>query len=39
VNLPMLIRAINYRDEPLASVLDKALTGATEGILRMERQV
>ena len=35
VNLPMLIRAINYRDEPLASVVDKALTGATEGILRM----
>src|SRR6202165_6174049 len=31
VNLPMLIRAMNYRDEPLASVLDKALTGATEG--------
>jgi mannose PTS system EIIA component len=38
VNLPMLIRAINYRDEPLASVLDKALTGATEGILRMGHQ-
>jgi PTS system ascorbate-specific IIA component len=38
VNLPMLIRAINYRDEPLASVLDKALTGATEGILRMGQQ-
>jgi PTS system mannose-specific IIA component len=39
VNLPMLIRAINYRDEPLASVLEKALTGATEGILRMGHQV
>ena len=35
VNLPMLIRALNYRDEPLASVLAKALDGGTEGITRM----
>jgi PTS system ascorbate-specific IIA component len=35
VNLPMLIRALNYRDEPLASVLAKALEGGTEGITRM----
>jgi PTS system ascorbate-specific IIA component len=35
VNLPMLIRALNYREEPLESVLQKALDGATEGITRM----
>jgi PTS system mannose-specific IIA component len=35
VNLPMLIRALTYRDEALASVLEKALSGATEGVMRM----
>jgi len=35
VNLPMLIRALTYRDEPLESVLDKALSGATEGVMRL----
>ena len=35
VNLPMLIRALTYRDEPLATVLAKALSGATEGVRRM----
>ena len=35
VNLPMLIRALNYRDEPLASVAGKALEGAMEGITRV----
>jgi len=38
VNLPMLIRALTYRDEPLEVVLEKALSGATEGILRMEHR-
>ena len=36
VNLPMLIRALNYRDEPLASVMEKALAGATDGVARMQ---
>lgn len=35
VNLPMLIRALTYRDEPLISVRDKALAGASEGVVRM----
>jgi PTS system ascorbate-specific IIA component len=35
VNLPMLIRALTYRDEPLESVLEKALSGATEGVMRI----
>ena len=36
VNLPMLIRALTYRNEPLASVMEKALSGATEGVARMQ---
>ena len=35
VNLPMLIRALNYRDAPLEAVLEKALGGAIEGVMRM----
>ena len=37
VNLPMLIRALTYRDETLESVLEKALSGATEGVMRMDK--
>jgi PTS system mannose-specific IIA component len=37
VNLPMLIRALTYRDEPLDSVLEKALSGAAEGVMRMTK--
>ena len=37
VNLPMLIRALTYRDEPLDSVLDKAVSGAIEGVMRMDK--
>lgn len=37
VNLPMLIRALTYRDAPLGEVLEKALSGAGEGILRMDQ--
>ena len=36
VNLPMLIRALTYRDEPLESLLEKALSGAIEGVMRMQ---
>ena len=39
VNLPMLIRALNYRDEPLEAVLEKALGGAIEGVMRMNAEV
>ena len=35
VNLPMLIRALTYRDEPLESVVAKALSGGSEGVMRM----
>lgn len=36
VNLPMLIRALTYREEPLATVVAKALSGGTEGVTRMQ---
>ena len=35
VNLPMLIRALTYRNEPLESMTAKALSGGTEGVMRM----
>jgi mannose PTS system EIIA component len=35
VNLPMLIRALTYRAEPLETVIQKALSGGTEGVMRM----
>ena len=35
VNLPMLIRALTYREEPLDSLLEKAQAGATDGVRRM----
>ena len=38
VNLPMLIRALTYRNEPLESLLEKALSGAIEGVMRMQAQ-
>ena len=39
VNLPMLIRALTYRDEPLEGVIDKALTGGQDGLTRMPHKV
>ncbi len=35
VNLPMLIRALTYRNEPLRTVVDKALSGGAEGVMQM----
>jgi PTS system ascorbate-specific IIA component len=35
VNLPMLIRALTYRNDPLETVVAKALSGGTEGVTRM----
>ena len=35
VNLPMLIRALTYRNESLATVVEKALSGGTEGVVHM----
>jgi mannose PTS system EIIA component len=35
LNLPMLLRALTYRGEPLPSVVAKALSGGAQGVLRM----
>ena len=35
VSLPMLVRALTYRDEPLAKVVEKALSGGCEGVVHM----
>ena len=34
VNLPMLVRALTYRDQPLAKVVQKALSGGREGVVQ-----
>jgi mannose PTS system EIIA component len=33
VNLPMLLRTINYRHEPLEALVSRAVAGATQGIV------
>ncbi len=35
VNLPMLIRALTYREEPLAIVVEKAISGGTAGVVHL----
>ena len=37
VNLPMLVRALTYRDKGLEVMVHKALSGGTEGVLHMTR--
>jgi PTS system mannose-specific IIA component len=41
VNLPMVIRALTYREREatdLAKLLEKSLSGAVEGVVRMEQR-
>lgn len=35
VNLPMLIRALTYRDKTLSVMMTKAISGGCEGVLRV----
>ena len=35
VSLPMLVRALTYREQPLAAVVEKALSGGHEGVVHM----
>jgi PTS system ascorbate-specific IIA component len=35
VNLPMLVRALTYRNEALKVVVGKALSGGVEGVMQM----
>lgn len=39
VNLPMLVRALTYRNEPLLTVVDKALSGGREGVVHVTDEV
>lgn len=38
VNLPMLVRVLTYRHEPLAAVIEKALAGGRQGVMRMTQE-
>ncbi len=35
VNLPMLIRALTYREKPLNVMITKAISGGCEGVIRV----
>ncbi len=35
VNLPMLLRAVSYRAEPLDSVVARAVVGGTQGVMQV----
>jgi PTS system ascorbate-specific IIA component len=35
----MLVRALTYRNESLAVVADKALTGGREGVMRIDSEL
>jgi mannose PTS system EIIA component len=35
VNLPMLIRALTYREEALAAVVEKAISGGEQGVVHL----
>jgi PTS system ascorbate-specific IIA component len=35
VNLPMLVRALTYRNEPLRTVVAKAISGGIEGVMQI----
>ena len=39
VNLPMLVRALSYRNETLENLLEKAIAGGNGGILHMTREM
>lgn len=34
-SLPMLVRALTYRNEPLAAVVEKATSGGCDGVVRL----
>ncbi|MDO9151085.1 MAG: PTS fructose transporter subunit IIA [Methylotenera sp.] len=38
VSLPMLVRAISYRYEPLSVVVEKAISGGREGVVQFTSQ-
>jgi len=38
VNLPMLVRAITYRNDPLETVAEKALSGGHDGVVHVTKE-
>lgn len=38
VNLPMLVRVLNYRNEPLSIVVGKAISGGREGVIEVSKE-
>lgn len=38
VNLPMLVRALSYRNEPLATLVEKAMTGGSSGMIHFTQE-
>ena len=38
VNLPMLVRALNYRNEPLSVLVEKAISGGREGVIEVSKE-
>lgn len=38
VNLPMLVRALTYRNESLDVVVEKAMTGGREGVIQVSKE-
>lgn len=38
VNLPMLMRALTYRYEPLLKVIEKALSGGKNGVMHIQAE-
>jgi mannose PTS system EIIA component len=39
ISLPMLVRALTYREESLEKVLEKAMVGGVNGVMHLEGQV
>jgi len=35
VNLPMLLRAVSHRHEPIAEIVEKSLQGGQQGVMRI----
>lgn len=38
VNLPMLVRALSYRNEPLASAVEKTIEGGVSGVVHFTQE-
>ena len=37
VNLPMLVRVLNYRDKPIKTCLEKAISGGRDGVVHFTK--